>query len=319
MIRIGLVGGRGYVGAELLRLLGPHPEFEIGYVGSASLAGTRVIDEMPDLNNSVDAELQFSVLDVAKMRNAAIDMWVLAQSNGQAAQWVDDLDGGSQRFLDISADFRFDDSWVYGLPERNRQSLRRASRVANPGCYATAIQLALLPLADTIDGMPVALGVSGYSGAGKTPSPKNDPERLLDNLIPYSLAGHTHEREVAHQMGRAIQFMPHVAQFFRGISVTLCVPSPNMTLSDAHSRFESAYREEPLVEVVSDPPEIREIVNRPGCRLGGLTLSSSADSLVIVSVLDNLLKGAASQALQNLNLMAGCEELLGIAANSPGL
>src|SRR4029079_11209466 len=125
--------------------------------------------------------------------------------------------------VDVSADHRFDDAWVYGLPEINRARIRGARRIANPGCYATAAALVVHPVKGLLDGPAQAFGVSGYSGAGTTPSPRNDVEALRDNLMPYSLVGHLHEREVRRHAG-PVCLMPHVAQFFRGISMTVALP-----------------------------------------------------------------------------------------------
>jgi N-acetyl-gamma-glutamyl-phosphate reductase len=226
--------------------------------------------------------------------------------------------------LDVSADHRFDDAWEYGLPEINRARLRGARRIANPGCYATAAALAVAPLREgdlrgRLATVVHAFGVSGYSGAGATPSPRNDVALLRDNLIPYSLVDHTHEREVMRHAG-PVWLLPHVASFFRGITMTVSVnfsePVPRASLRDGYARF---YAGEPLLHVVDDIPLVRDAVNHPHATLGGFATGERDDGAhsssrhgVLVVTLDNLLKGAASQAVQNLNLALGLPELEGI-------
>ena len=301
MIRIGLVGGRGYVGAELLRLLDRHPEFEIAWVGSSSRAGNPVFEPGRD---QFQPDLYFQPLEPATMKAVHVDAWVLAQTNGQAATWVAALENDSVKFLDVSSDYRFDPDWVYGLPEKNRSLLRGADRVSNPGCYATATQLGLLPILDQIAAPPTAFGVSGFSGAGKTPSDRNDPRRLTDNLLPYALVGHGHEQEVSFHLGRPVHFVPHVAQFFRGISVTmhLSLNAP-VDSSTALRIYRGYFESESIVDVVASIPEIADVRGTPRAIIGGFATDEVHRRLVVVSVLDNLLKGAASQAIQNLELM----------------
>jgi len=216
--------------------------------------------------------------------------------------------------LDLSADHRFRDDWVYGLPERFRERIVGARSIANPGCYATGAQLALLPLLDRLEGTPCIFGVSGYSGAGKTPSPRNDPARLADNLIPYSLAGHVHEREIGAQLGREVRFMPHVASFFRGISLTVAVTLDRETdQQDLLTRYHDFYGSEPMVRVSAEMPEVRNVQGSPLCEVGGFTVDARDPRRVtLVSVLDNLSKGAATQAVQNLNLALGLPETQGL-------
>ena len=214
----------------------------------------------------------------------------------------------------VRADYRFNASWVYGQPERFADRIRGARRIANPGCYATGAQLALAPLTPWLVGAPVVFGVSGYSGAGKKPSPKNDPEVLRDNLLPYALADHIHEREVSRHIARSIRFLPHVAPFFRGISLTVAATlAAGTSAAETIERFSDAYADCPLIRVRSGIPEVRQVRGTHGVIIGGFTVSESdARRLSIVAVLDNLLKGAATQAVQNLNLAFGLEDLVGI-------
>lgn len=311
MIRVGLVGARGHVGTELIRLLAAHPGFEIAFVSSREREGQRLADHEP----AYRGELRYSALDAAGVAGSGVDAVVLGLPNGLASPYVAAIDTHAPRtaIVDLSADFRFDSSWAYGLPERNRAALAGATRISNPGCYATAMQLALAPVLDLVDGPAQCFGVSGYSGAGTTPSDKNDPAKLHDNLMPYALVNHVHEREVTRHLGHPVEFMPHVAPHFRGITMTvnahLRAPA---TLDALRARYAAAYASEPLVSVVDGAPWVSRIANRHGVEIGGFAVSDDGRRLVVVSTLDNLLKGAATQALQNLNLAFGQAETTGL-------
>ncbi|KLD72803.1 N-acetyl-gamma-glutamyl-phosphate reductase, partial [Xanthomonas hyacinthi DSM 19077] len=215
--------------------------------------------------------------------------------------------------VDLSADYRFGPGWYYGLPELTRARYAGQKRISNPGCYATAMQLAIAPLLDQLAGPPQCFGVSGYSGAGTTPSDKNDPELLRDNLMPYALTDHMHEREVSTQLGVPVEFMPHVAPHFRGISMTvnLWLQQP-LTLEAIQRRYRERYAGEPLIDVLDEAPWVSRIAGRHGAQIGGFTLAPGNKRLVVVATLDNLLKGAATQAMQNLNLALGLDELTSI-------
>ncbi|MDX1381350.1 MAG: N-acetyl-gamma-glutamyl-phosphate reductase, partial [Xanthomonadales bacterium] len=222
MPEVVVIGARGYTGSELLPLLWRHPDLELQAVASRSAAGQAVADSVPGLDG---CSLLFSDITPGSLARHVADAYVLALPNGQAAEYVAAIDalGNDAVVVDLSADHRFDDAWVYGQPERFRERISGARRIANPGCYATGMQLALAPLIDRLQAPPVVFGVSGYSGAGSTPSRKNDPDVLRDNLLPYALADHVHEREVSRHLGHEVRFLPHVAPFFRGISLTVSV------------------------------------------------------------------------------------------------
>lgn len=312
MIRVGLIGGRGYAGEELLRLFDEIPEYEVVYAGSRSSAGKRLSAEIKGLKSN----LAFSEVSPDAIGACKADAWIIAQDNGHAAQFVDLIDSQT-KVIDISADFRFEESWVYGLPERNADRIARSTRVANPGCYATAVQLGLLPILDWLDASPpVAFGVSGYSGAGRTPNEKNDPNRLHDNLVPYSITGHGHEREISFQLGRDIRFTPHVAEFFRGISITIAVTlRQSRSLAEIIEAFEVVYLGSPFVKVTAKVPEIAMVRNTNNCVIGGFSIDvRDPRRVVLVSVIDNLRKGAASQAIENLNLMFGLPSTTGLVS-----
>ncbi|MFN7521048.1 MAG: N-acetyl-gamma-glutamyl-phosphate reductase [Lysobacteraceae bacterium] len=311
MIRVGLVGARGHVGTELIWLLASHPAFEIAFVSSREREGQRLADHEP----AYRGELRYSALDAAGVAASGVDAVVLGLPNGLAAPYVAAVDAAApgMAIVDLSADFRFDAAWVYGLPERNRAALVGAKRISNPGCYATAMQLALVPVLDLVAGPAQCFGVSGYSGAGTTPSDKNDPAKLHDNLMPYALVNHVHEREVTRHLGHPVEFMPHVAPHFRGITMTVNAHLRKPSRLDAlRARYATAYADEPLVRVVEGAPWVSRIANRHGVEVGGLALSDDGHRMVVVATLDNLLKGAATQALQNLNLAFGQAETAGL-------
>jgi N-acetyl-gamma-glutamyl-phosphate reductase len=315
-----VIGARGYTGAELLPLLHRHPEFEVVAVGSASAAGQPVSKHVSGMEGS---NLVFSDIRPASLGKYTSDACVLALANGNAGGYVEVLNNCKPDtvVVDLSADHRFDPAWAYGQPERFSKQLVGATRIANPGCYATGAQLALAPLRDQLVGMPVVFGVSGYSGAGSSPSRKNDPVVLEDNLLPYSLADHLHEKEVSHHLGRGIRFLPHVAPFFRGISLSVAAElSEAQTEVELLARFRQFYAGFPLVEVDLAMPEVKQVRASHRVMLGGFTVSEVNPLHVsIVAVLDNLLKGAATQAVQNLNLAFGLDAMTGLDSISGSL
>lgn len=309
--RIGIIGARGHVGAELIRLLATHQGFELALVSSRERDGQLLREHHP----GVEGDLCYRNVAADELAAEALDAVVLALPNGKADAFVAALDGAGADpvIIDLSADYRFDDGWYYGLPELTRAAAHGQRRISNPGCYATAMQLAIAPLRDVLDGPVQCFGVSGYSGAGTTPSDKNDVDKLHGNLMPYALAGHVHEREVSRQLGHPVQFMPHVAPHFRGITMTVNLPLREaLTANQLRQRFDTAYAAEGLVAVQDDAPWVSAIAGEHGVRIGGFTVADDGHRVVLVSVLDNLLKGAATQALQNLNLAFGFDELEGI-------
>jgi N-acetyl-gamma-glutamyl-phosphate reductase len=312
-LAVGIVGARGYAGAELIRLVAAHPRLKLQYVVSRALAGQRVDAHLPDFHG----DLRYSAPGHADLPALGADIVVLALPNGQAAACVAAFDaaGADPLIVDLSADYRFDEHWYYGLPELTRGRWHGGHRISNPGCYATAVQLAVAPLKDVLAAPPVCFGVSGYSGAGTTPSDKNDPDKLRDNVIPYALVGHGHEREAAFQLGLPVEFMPHVAPHFRGLMVTVNLYlSQPLTRAEVMRRFNAAYAGEPLVKVLDEAPWVSRIAGRHHAEVGGFAVSADGRRVVIVSTLDNLLKGAATQAMQNINLALGLDEMTAIPA-----
>ncbi|MGH8111656.1 MAG: N-acetyl-gamma-glutamyl-phosphate reductase [Rhodanobacteraceae bacterium] len=310
---IGIVGGRGHTGAELIRLIAGHPALELAFVSSRELDGQRVADH----GDAYKGPLCYADLDPRAVAAKRADIVILALPNGHSASYVAALDAAAPDTLivDLSADYRFDSAWYYGLPELTRDAWRGERRISNPGCYATAIELTVAPLKDVLSAPPVCFGVSGYSGAGTTPSDKNDPEKLRDNLMPYALTGHVHEREAAFHLGVPVDFMPHVASHFRGLTVTTNLYlSRAMNRDDVLARFRDAYSDDKLVRVVDDAPWVSRIAGTHRAEIGGFALSADGRRVVIVATLDNLLKGAATQAIQNINRAIGVDEYLAIPA-----
>jgi N-acetyl-gamma-glutamyl-phosphate reductase len=311
MKRVGIIGARGHVGAELVELIAAHPQLELAFASSRELEGQRVRDRVP-----VSAEeLRYENLDADAVAGKGPDAVILALPNGKSETFVRAIDARAPRtaIVDLSADHRLEADWYYGLPELTRERYEGERRISNPGCYATAMQLAIAPLLDVLAGPPQCFGVSGYSGAGTTPSGRNDPEKLHDNLMPYALTGHLHEREVSARLGVAVEFMPHVAPHFRGITMTV-----NLRLCEAldteslKAFYRKRYTGEPLIRIVDEPPWVSRIAGRHSVEIGGFAVADNGRRAVIVATLDNLLKGAATQALQNLNLALGLDEFAGI-------
>ncbi len=310
---IGIVGARGHTGAELIRLVAAHPQLELAFVSSRELDGQRVAEH----NDVYQGELRFENLAHDQVAAKGVDVVVLALPNGKSDAIVAGIDASAPDTIvvDLSADHRFDPAWYYGLPEITRGKYTGQKRISNPGCYATAMQLAIWPMLEYLAGPPQCFGVSGYSGAGTTPSDRNNPELLRDNLMPYALADHIHEREVSSQLHVPVEFMPHVAPHFRGITMTV-----NMWLREplkadwVRARYEQRYAGEPLVDVLEQAPWVSRIAGRHGVEIGGFTLAPGGKRLVVVATLDNLLKGAATQAMQNINIALGLPELASIPA-----
>ncbi|GBG32306.1 Protein ARG5,6, mitochondrial [Hondaea fermentalgiana] len=338
-VKVGLLGARGYVGREFVKLLTDHPNMELTVASSRALSGQRVIDcfglDKTAAVRGVADTLRFNALepeDLAEDDAAReVDIWVLALPNGLAPKFVDALEkfAPDSTMIDLGADYRFDDSWVYGLPERPgaREALKGAKRISNPGCYASALQLALMPIIQPMSGgllklqsgtVPSSFGVSGYSGAGTNPSDKNDPQVLKDNIIPYSLVSHMHERECTKHLGSQVAFMPHVASWFQGIHMTSTVHiEPTQggnypSTDEIRAEFQEYYKDEPLVKVTKEAPTVRDNMFRHHGAVGGFTLDQETGRLVVVSTVDNLNLGAATHCTQNLNIAFGFDELAGI-------
>ncbi|MEM6648826.1 MAG: N-acetyl-gamma-glutamyl-phosphate reductase [Pseudomonadota bacterium] len=298
---VGLVGARGHVGREMMALIEASPDFELVMATSREHDG-KMISAVFDMLKS---DVIFEALTPDAVAARGCDILVLGLPNGLAAPYVEAIEANAPKtlLLDLSADYRHEPGWVFGLSDLLPHDIKDATRIANPGCYATAAILALYPLKDIISGGVSVFGVSGYSGAGTTPGPKNDPDRLRDNILPYGFSGHGHQTEISKTIGHPVRFMPHVASFFRGLITTVSVSlKPGVSLAEIEQLYQDAYADNPTVHLQEDPPELREVASTPNAIIGGMALDESTNMLALSCVHDNLLKGAASQAMDNLRL-----------------
>jgi N-acetyl-gamma-glutamyl-phosphate reductase len=339
MIKAGIVGGTGYTGVELLRLLSQHPQVEIAAITSRQEAGTPVSAMFPSLRGRVP--LAFSAPDKAPL--AKCDVVFFATPNGVAMSEARALLAAGARVVDISADFRIKDvaEWerwyrvkhaapelvaeaVYGLCEVNRDKIRGARLVANPGCYPTAVQLGLLPLVEAgaidLEHM-IADAKSGVSGAGRKTELKLMYAEASDNFAAYNMGGHRHWPEIRQGLAQAagrdvgLVFVPHLTPMVRGIHATLYGRITRE--QDFQALFEKRYAGEPFVDVMpaGSHPDTRSTRAANVCRLAVHRPPEGAkrsDTLVVLSVIDNLVKGASGQAVQNMNLMFGFPEAMGL-------
>ncbi|MGB8148109.1 MAG: N-acetyl-gamma-glutamyl-phosphate reductase [Azonexus sp.] len=335
MIRIGIVGGTGYTGVELLRLLAQHPQAEIVAITSRGDAGTAVSGMFPSLRGRVDLRFE----DPAKANLLACDVVFFATPNGIAMQQAPVLLEAGVRVIDLAADFRIKDvaewekwygmthacpEWidkaVYGLPEMNREQIRSARLVANPGCYPTAVQLGFMPLLKSgllETSSLIADAKSGVSGAGRRAETHIMFAEASDNFKAYGVSGHRHLPEIRQGLGMmsgasvGLTFVPHLTPIIRGIHATLY--GRIKSEADFQGLFERAYANEPFVDVLPDKshPETRSVRSANICRIA-IHRPQGGDTLVILSVIDNLVKGAAGQAVQNMNLMFGLDEATGL-------
>jgi N-acetyl-gamma-glutamyl-phosphate reductase len=341
MIKVGIVGGTGYTGVELLRILAQHPQAQLVAITSRKQAGMAVADMFPSLRGSV--LLAYS--DPASTDLAHCDAVFFATPNAVAmAQAAALLDSGA-RVIDLSADFRIRDvaEWerwygtrhaapgliaqaVYGLPEVNRARIRNARLVANPGCYPTSVQLGLLPLVEAgvvdLDHL-IADAKSGVSGAGRKAETNILFSEAADNFKAYGVNGHRHWPEIrqglADVAGRPVglTFVPHLAPMIRGIHATLyarIAPGAGSDASLFQKLYQDRYAAEPFVDVLPEGshPDTRSVRAANVCRIA-VHRPQGGDTLVVLSVIDNLVKGAAGQAVQNMNIMFGLPETLGLA------
>jgi len=341
MIEVGIVGGTGYTGAELLRFLVQHPEVQMRVITSRGEAGKAVAEVFPNLRGHTD--LVFEAPDGAAL--ASCDVVFFATPNGTAMTMAPALLEAGTRVIDLAADFRLREAsawrhWygmehaspalleeaVYGLPEANRSAISKARLVANPGCYPTAVLLGLMPLmeAGVVDkGSLVADAKSGASGAGRAASVPLLLCEAGESFKAYGVSGHRHLPEIrqglAAMAGGAVglTFVPHLVPMIRGIHATLYGRLVAHD-TDLQGLFEDRYRDEPFVDVLpaGAHPETRSVRGTNMCRIA-VHRPQQGDTAVVLSVIDNLAKGAASQAIQNMNIMHGLPEATGLRA--PGL
>ncbi|MFZ4535058.1 N-acetyl-gamma-glutamyl-phosphate reductase [Propionivibrio sp.] len=335
MVKVGIVGGTGYTGVELLRLLAQHAEVELVAITSRGDAGTAVSSMFPSLRGRVDLRFE----DPAAANLKSCDLVFFATPNGVAMQQAPELLNAGVRVVDLAADFRITDvadwekwygmqhtspEWVaeavYGLPEVNRAAIRSARLVANPGCYPTAVQLGFMPLVESglvdLEHL-IADAKSGVSGAGRKAEVSSLFSEASDNFKAYGVPGHRHLPEIRQGLsriaGRAIglTFVPHLTPLIRGIHATLYAQIKGE--GDFQSIFEKRYADEPFVDILpmNSHPDTRSVRAANICRIA-VHRPQGGDTLVVLSVIDNLVKGAAGQAVQNMNIMFGLPETDGL-------
>ena len=336
LIRVGIVGGTGYTGVELLRILANHPKAEVVVITSRAEQGVRVDELYPNLRGHYD--LQFSLPDVDLL--ADCDVVFFATPHNVAMNMVSELFRRDVKIVDLSADFRIRDAklwsdWygeehacpdllpeaVYGLPEYNRQAIAKARLVACPGCYPTSIQLGLLPLLEKglvdVERL-IANSASGVSGAGRQAKIDNLLTEVSDSFKAYGVAGHRHLPETEQGLediaGRAVSltFVPHLLPIIRGIHSTLYAQLLEEGVN-LQALFEQRYADEPFVDVLPQGmyPQTRMVKGANCCRIA-VARPQDRDTVVVMSVIDNLVKGASGQAVQNMNIMLGMDESLGL-------
>lgn len=340
MIKVGIVGGTGYTGVELMRLLAVHPQVRLQAITSRSNAGTAVADEYPNLRGIVD--LDFSVPDMDAYRDC--DLVFFATPNATAMKEAETLLSAGIKMIDLAADFRIKDiplweKWygekhtcpdlveeaVYGLPEMNRDAIRSARLVANPGCYPTAVILAMLPLLEHGLIEPASIIAdckSGTSGAGRKANVGAAFCEITDSFKAYGVAGHRHLPEIQQVLKSVspsadLVFTPHLLPIIRGIHATVYADGKGSD-GNVQQIFEDFYRDEAFVDVMptGSHPETRSVKGANFCRIAVHYLEQS-NKYVVLSVIDNLVKGAAGQAVQNMNLMFDIDETVGL--ESPGM
>lgn len=341
MIKAGIVGGTGYTGVELLRLLANHPQVEVTVITSRAEAGIKVASLYPSLRGHID--LAFTEPDVNVL--GELDVVFFATPHGVAQGMMSSLINTKARIIDLSADFRIRDvplweKWynqphgapdlvaqaIYGLPEVNREFIRTAKLIACPGCYPTATQLGFLPLLENNLVDPtrlIANAASGASGAGRQGKIDNLLTEISDSFKAYGAAGHRHLPEIEQGLRdiqptgvspAALTFVPHLLPMIRGIHATLYATALDAkTLPDLQALYEERYADEPFVDVLpaGELPQTRSVKGSNMCRMSVLR-PQNRDTVVVLSVIDNLTKGASGQAVQNMNIMFGFKETMGL-------
>ena len=320
-IKVGVVGGAGYTAGELLRILVNHPNVEIAFVHSNSNAGNPITDVHSGLIGETDlvftSELSFD----------KVDALFLCSAHGDSKKFMDENNvPAAVKIIDLSTDYRekrTDHDFVYGLPELNASEIRKAQHVANPGCFATCIQLGLLPLAAAgilTDDIHVN-AITGSTGAGVKPSATSHFSWRNNNISIYKAFNHQHLQEIGQSVRQlqnnfhaAVNFIPVRGNFARGIYATIYTKC-NLTLDEAKSLYKDFYKDAAFTFVVDKNPDMKQVVNT---NKGIVYLEKHGDKLLIVSMIDNLLKGASGQAVQNMNLMFGLDEKAGLGLKSIG-
>ena len=320
-IKVGVIGGAGYTAGELLRILVNHPAVEIVFVNSSSNAGNPITDVHSGLIGET------SLIFTSELPFGEVDALFLCSAHGDSKKFMDNNEvPASVKIIDLSTDYRAKSpghDFVYGLPELNRDEIRTATRVANPGCFATAIQLALFPLAAAgllTDEIHVN-AITGSTGAGVKPSDTSHFSWRNNNISIYKPFGHQHLSEIGQSLrqlqtgfNKPVNFIPVRGNFARGIYATTYTHC-TLSLEDAKQLYINFYKDAAFTFVVDKNPDMKQVVNT---NKGIIYLEKHGDKLLIVSMIDNLLKGASGQAVQNMNLMFGLDEKTGLRLKSIG-
>jgi len=323
-IKAGIVGGAGYTGGEMLRILLNHPNVEIAFVHSNSNASNYIYEVHTDLFG--DTDLKF-----ANELSNDIDVLFLCVGHGDAKKFLDATPIPDHiKIIDLSQDFRIAESsklkaksFVYGLPELNREDIKNAQNIANPGCFATCLQLGLLPLAakGLLNNEVHITGTTGSTGAGQSPSATTHFTWRNDNLSIYKAFEHQHLREVGQSVkqlqpgfGQTINFIPYRGDYTRGIIASIYMDS-DLTGDEALKLYEDYYASHPFTHVTKRNIDLKQIVNTNKCFI---QIAKHGDKLLITSIIDNLLKGASGQAVQNMNLLFGLDETTGLKLKAIG-
>ena len=302
-----MIGGRGFVGQEIISILNDHPIFMLSKVFSKT-AGGEVVEGYKKTSN-----LKYCLLDKSNLQLENVDIVIMALANDESESYINIIKKNYPNiiFIDLSSDHRLDKRWDYRVPELTTKKATKF--ISNPGCYASAIQFSLAPIKNLISGRVSSIGISGYSGAGASPNDKNNPVNLKNNIIPYSLTNHLHEQEVSKHCYEEISFSPHVGNFFRGILITSHIQlKTSQTNQEILETFVDFYKNSKLIEVLDDIPMINKVANTHKVLIGGISIDNSGVNLTVCCTLDNLLKGAATQVIQNLNSACSLDELTGI-------
>ena len=317
-IKIGIIGGAGYTGGELLRILIHHPEVEIVYVNSKSQAGKSVHSTHTDLLG--DTDLTFS-----DELHTNVDVIFLCSGHGESKKFLmAHPEFKSLKIIDLSTDFRDQsEGFVYGLAELQRDKIRQANHVANPGCFATSIELALLPLvqAGLIHDDVHVSAVTGSTGAGQSLSPTGHFSWRSNNISIYKAFTHQHLTEIGMVISSVqgakptVNFIPYRGTFTRGIMANVYTKFSG-TLEEAKTLYQNYYAEHPFTHISDSPVDVKQVVNTNKCLI---SLEVHENNLLITSVIDNLTKGASGQAVQNMNLMFGLDETVGLRLKSVGM
>jgi N-acetyl-gamma-glutamyl-phosphate reductase len=326
-IKVGVIGGAGYTGGELIRLLINHPHVSVSFIHSRSNTNKPVSSVHQDLVGSTD--LIFTD-DLSSLGNGTIDVLFLCVGHGEARKFLDETNvDDTIRVIDLSQDFRLHQKstianrqFVYGLPELNKEKIIAAQNVANPGCFATALQLGLLPLAKAgLLKNVYSTGITGSTGAGQSLSPTSHFSWRANNIQAYKTLTHQHLHEVnqslyqlQHGSSIDVNFVPWRGDFTRGIFISSQLDC-KWTEADIITHYEEFYQDHPFTGVSKQPISLKQIVNTNKCVI---QLEKVGDKLVVHSAVDNLLKGASGQALQNMNLLFGLDEQEGLRLKSVG-